>query len=160
VALLVAPPASADTKIGYVNMQRALETCAAGQQATKKLSELWEKSKTDIQSTKDKLDAITTEIDKQSMLWNDKTRRDKEDEKRRLERDYQRLLKDTQDELKGKEAEFSETITRDLFRIIEEIGKKEDFTVILEKKASAIMYAPASIELTDRIIKLYDAQKQ
>ncbi len=161
VAVAARPAAAAETvKIGYVSMQRALENSAAGQQATKKLSDLWDKSKGELQRNKDKIEAFRAEIDKQSLLWNEKTKREKDDELRRMERDYNRLLKDVQDEIKAKETEFSEGIGKDLLRIVEDIGKAEGFTIILEKKSSAILYAPASIDLTDRVIKQYDSLKQ
>jgi outer membrane protein len=164
LTLLMAPAfpstAAEAVKIGYVNMQRALENSAAGQQATKKLSDIWDKSKSELQKNKDRIEAFRAEIDKQSLLWNEKTKREKDDELRRMERDYNRLLKDVQDELKAKETEFSEGIGKDLLRIIEDIGKAEGYTIILEKKSSAVLYAPASIDLTDRVIKQYDSLKQ
>lgn len=162
-ALLLAAAAahaSEPVKVGYINMQRALENSLAGQEATRKLNEIWDKAKKEIEGAKGKMDALKAEIDKSGLLWNEKTRRDKDDELRRLERDYNRLLKDTQEEIKTKESEFSEGISKDLLRITEEIGKKEGFTLILEKKGSAVLYAPASIDLTDRLIKEYDGQKR
>jgi outer membrane protein len=147
-------------KLGYVNMQRALENSAAGQEATRKLNEIWDEYKVRIKSEKDRLEAMKEEIDKQSLLWNEETRREKENQLRQLEKDYSRLLNDTQDEIKRKEAELSESIGKDILKIIEEIGRSEGYTIILEKKSSAILYAPSSIDLTDQVIKAYDAQIQ
>lgn len=157
---LAATVSAAEVKVGYVNMQRALENSAAGQAAARKLSELWEKYKAEITADKEKMEQLKAEIDKQSLLWNEKTRRDKEDELRRMERDYQRMLKDVQDEIKARESEFSETISKEILKVVEEIGKADGYTVILEKKSSAILYAPPTADLTDRVIKAYDAQKQ
>ncbi len=158
---LAALPAAAESfKIGYVDMQRAMENCSAGQQAHKKLNDLGNKYKDDLEAAKAKLEAAKAEIDKQGLLWNEKTRRDKEDEERRMERDYQRLLKDSEDDLKGKVNEYSESIAKDLIKVVEELGKNEGFSLILEKRAGGIIYAPSSIDLTDKLIKAYDAQKQ
>ena len=159
---LVSSPAwSADVvKIGYVNMQKALENSAAGREATKKLNDVWEGYKDQLETEKKALETLKEEIDKQAMLWNEKTRREKETEMRRLERDYARLLKDTKDEITGREAELSATIGKEILRLIEEIGREGGYTIVLEKTSSAILYAPNSIDITDQVIKAYDAQKQ
>jgi outer membrane protein len=153
-------PAAETVKIGYVNMQKALENSSAGQAATKKLNELAEKYKVDLQTARDKAQALKNEIDKQAMLLNDKVRREKEDEIRRMERDLSHQVENVQAELKAKESEFSEAIARELMKIVDEIGKAEAYTVILEKRASGVLYAPVSIDLTDRVIKAYDTLKQ
>lgn len=162
LAQVAASPAGAENKvvIGYVNMQRALENSAAGQEATKNLNDLWENYKVSIQAEKEKIETLKAEIDKQSLLWNQKTLREKEDELRLLERDYNRLLKDIQDEIKRKESNFSESISKSILKIINDIGESEGYTIILEKKSSAILYAPDSIDITDKVIKTFDSQKQ
>lgn len=147
-------------KIGYVDMQKAMENSAAGQEATKKLNDTLDGYKSEIQTDKEKIEALKAEIDKQSLLWNEKTRRDKEDELRLMERDYNRMLKDVQDEMKRQESGLSEIILKEILQVIEEIGESEGYTVILEKKSSAILYAPSTINITDQVIKAYDAKKQ
>ena len=64
------------------------------------------------------------------------------------------------DDLKGKVNEYSESIAKDLLKAAEEIGKEEGYSLILEKRAGGIVYAPSSVDLTDKLIKLYDSRKQ
>jgi outer membrane protein len=147
-------------KVGYLDMQRAMENCAAGQAAHKKLSDLGNKYKADIDAARSKLETAKADLDKQGLLWNEKTRRDKEEELRRMDRDYQRLLKDSEDDLKTKVNEYSESIAKELLKLAEEIGKEEGYSLILEKRAGGIIYAPSSVDLTDKLIKTYDSRKQ
>jgi Skp family chaperone for outer membrane proteins len=44
--------------------------------------------------------------------------------------------------------------------VIQKIGADEGYTVILEKNESIVLYVAKSIDITDRVIKAYDAQKK
>ncbi len=106
-ALLIILPAGAalaeSPKIGAVDVQKVLDNSIVGQQATKKLKELGEKYAADLKAAKGKLDALVGEIDKNSLLWNEQTRKEKEDERRRLERDLSRTAKDYDEDFKARQ---------------------------------------------------------
>ena len=50
-------------------------------------------------------------------------------------------------------------ILKEVEKVIEELGKKEGYTLILEKQRSFILYAPEEIDLTEKVIKALDAEK-
>ena len=47
----------------------------------------------------------------------------------------------------------------ELLKIVSEIGSEEGYLLILEKQYSAILYAPDAIDLTEEVIKRYDASR-
>ncbi len=164
-ALLIILPAGAalaeNPKIGVVDVQKVLDNSIVGQQATKKLKELGEKYAADLKAAKGKLDVLAGEIDKNSLLWNEQTRKEKEDERRRMERDLSRTAKDYDEDFKARQREYLETISREIQKTVEEIGQGENYHLIFDVRSKeVIFYSPDAVALTDRVIKAYDAKKR
>jgi len=145
-------------KLGYVDMQKALNESKAGKKALGELQKLMEERKSGLQKQKEALEKRKDELDKQGLLLNEETRKTRENEIRTLERDYSRTLSDLKEEFGRRESEFTDGIRKDLLKVIENIGKEGGYTLLLEKQYSAILYAPTTIDLTETLIKRYDAE--
>ena len=158
--LLAAGAASAQetVKLAFVDMQKALNESKSGKKALGELQKLMEERKSGLQRQKEALERKKDELDKQGLLLNEDTRKSRESEVRTLERDYSRTLSDLKEEFGRRESEFTDVIRKDLLKVIEKIGKEGNYTLVLEKQYSAILYAPATIDLTETLIKRYDAE--
>jgi outer membrane protein len=157
VLLLVLPAvAQTEAKIAFVDMQRALNESDEGMKALESLKNMMDSKKDELQKEKEIIDQKKEELDKQGLLLNESTRREREDEIRRLERDHSRKFSDTKDELSRQEAKLTAKIRTELMKVVGEIGKDEGYTLILEKQFSAILFAPDSIDLTQEVIKRYN----
>lgn len=158
--LLVAGAASAQeaVKIAFVDMQKALNESKSGKKALGELQKLIDERKSNLQKQKETLEKKKDELDKQGLLLNEDTRKLRETEVRTLERDLSRSLSDLKEEMGRRESEFTDGIRKDLLKVIEKIGKEGGYTLVLEKQYSAILYAPATIDLTETLIKRYDAE--
>jgi outer membrane protein len=44
-----------------------------------------------------------------------------------------------------------------VFDIANELGKREKYTLIIEKKNAGVIYTPAQIDITDTVINKYNA---
>jgi outer membrane protein len=160
-ALFCASPllAQEPSKIGYVDVQKALNASTAGRTAVEKLRALFEERKVELEREKASIEQRKDELDKQALLMNDATRRERQDEIRRLERDWTRKINDSKEEMSQQEARFLDQIRREIQTVIDELGQEQGYLLILEKNASAVMYAPESIDLTEEVVKRYDAWK-
>ncbi len=47
-----------------------------------------------------------------------------------------------------------------LQKVIQKLGADEGYTVILEKNEAIVLYTSKAIDITDRVIKLFDTQKK
>lgn len=158
-SLVLCPAVWAETtdKVGFVDMQRALNESSKGKAALERLRGMMELKKVELQKEKELIDMKKDELDKQGLLLNESTRREREEEIRKMERDHNRKFSDSKEELSREEAKYTEGIRFDLLKVVEELGKETGYLLILEKQFSAILYAPESIDLTDSVIKRYDA---
>jgi len=76
-----------------------------------------------------------------------------------LLRDYQRLVADSQKEVKKKEGELTGDIIKELRGIVQKIGQEEGYTLILESAEGQILYAAKEIDLTETVIKKFNESR-
>jgi outer membrane protein len=157
---LVAVPAAmaADMKVGYVDLQKALNLSSAGKAAKDKMRAKFKDYDVAVQKKQDELKKLKDELEKQAMLLSPEARAAKERDYQQKVKDYQRLTKDIQEELQQTDAEYTRKILEDIFKVVQQIGKQEGYTMILEKTESSILYASDGIDMTDRIIQQFDKQ--
>ena len=73
-------------------------------------------------------------------------------------RELQYLREDAEGELKRKEVEITQKVIGEIMLVVRNYARGERFTIILDRMA--VITAEESIDITDRILKLYDAQKK
>jgi len=154
LALAVSIPARAEVKLAYVDVQRALNECAAGKKARSQFRVQIERIQSKLQKQQNEVQALKDELDKKGMLMKEDERRNLADEYARKARDFDRAYKDTKDELEQKDNEMTGAIVRDLARVIRNLGEKRGYTLVLEK--SSILWGAPSIDITDEVVRDYD----
>ncbi|MEW6614243.1 MAG: OmpH family outer membrane protein [Thermodesulfobacteriota bacterium] len=147
-------------KIAYVDLQNALNTSDAGKEAKKIFSEKVKKVQKSLEGKQAELKKLKDNIEKQGLILSEKARTEKEKGYQKELRDFERLYKDSQDELNREEIEVSQKIIDELRKIVNKIGGEGNYTMILEKTRSGILYAPDAVDLTDKVIKAYNEQRK
>jgi outer membrane protein len=160
VLALTAVPASADIKVGIVDLQRALNESVAGKKAKEQFKGEFDKMQGSLKGEKDRLDKMKDDLEKQSVVLKPDERKAKADEFERRQRDLRRKLEDSDGELRKKDQELTGDILKDLAEVIQEIGARENYTVILENSSSSVLYGAKSIDMTDEVIRTFDARKK
>lgn len=157
---VVAVPAvlAADVKVGYVDLQKALNMSSAGKAAKEKMRLKFKDYETDVQKKQDDLKKLKDDLEKQAMLLSADARSAKERDYQQKVKDYQRMTKDIQEEMQRTDADFTRKIIEEIFKVVQQIGKQEGYTLILEKTESSILYANDGIDMTDRVIQVFDKQ--
>ena len=87
-------------------------------------------------------------------------RANKEKEYQSKLREFQRWGEDSQNELNQKRTEMERNISIGLVKVIQKIGAEDGYTLILDKNENIVLFASKAIDVTDRVIKAYDAQKK
>jgi len=75
-------------------------------------------------------------------------------------KEYNRTLKDAQDDLKRKEMEFLKPFSKDLDEIIKTYSEKNGIDIVLDKQNPAVVYAAPKIDITSQIITAFDKRNQ
>jgi outer membrane protein len=158
VFLFCSTVSAGEYRFGYVDIQKAVMDSLAGKEAMESFQEEVRKIEEDILKEKEEIEKLGEVLQKQSMMLTDDVRREKEKDFLRRQRDYERKVKDSKAELQIKEAELTNDILEDLIPIIEDYGKKNNYSIIFEKSKRILLYASDALDITDKIITVYDAQ--
>lgn len=156
VVLLLAAPALAEVKIGFVDLQKALNMSKAGVAAKQEIGNQMKKYEAEFRAKQDALRKQKEELEKQAVLLSDDAKAQKERDFQQNLKELQRFQKDVKDEMQGKDTEFTNRILNEMLEVLQGIGKEGGYTMIVEKKEGAVIYADDSIDLTDELIKAYD----
>lgn len=153
-----APSYGADVaKIGIVNFQRILEISSAGKKAMAKVNKRGKKIEADLKKKGEEIEAKKDKLEREALVMSKEMREEKEREIRININDFKSLQKKYIAEFKEHEERLVGRIQREVLQIITEMGKKEGFLLILEKREAGVMYFPNTIDITDRLIQKYNA---
>jgi outer membrane protein len=151
---------AADVKIGYVDMQRALNNSEAGKEAKEQLAARLKKYQDEINGKQDELKKLKDKLEKQGMLLSETARAGKEKDYQQKLKEFQRFTKDAQDELQGKDEEFTRKILEEMEKVIKEYARTNGFTFIFAKNDSMMLYVDNKADVTDEVLKLFNTTKK
>jgi outer membrane protein len=146
----------AELKIGFVDLNKALNESERGKNATKILEDVVNSKKTILVDKEKELKGLDEELKKQSSVLTPESLKSKTEELNKLYKSYQRMVKDFQEEVQKKEAEFTQEIQKGLLEITQQIGKEKGYSIIFEKNASGLIYGQKTIDITEDLIKKYN----
>ncbi|MGB0679279.1 MAG: OmpH family outer membrane protein [Polyangiales bacterium] len=149
--------AQADLKIAVVDLQRAMSETEDGRRAKSKLQKIFK----DRQRSLDKLQVELKQ--KKETLEKQRKVLSRDALQKRLEayqKDFvalQTKYVEYQRELAGREAELTKGIMARMQAILQRIGQKEGYALIVERNEGGVVWVPGHLDLTDRVIQNYNA---
>src|SRR5512147_174547 len=157
--VLAAVPAAAraEQKIGYVDLQRALNEVEEGKTAKALLQKDFAEKQKQLDAKKAEFEKLQADFEKQSVVMAEQARKDKMADLDRRARDLQALFMNLQKDLSERERDATRGIFDRMNAIVREIAEADGFTYVLEKGAG-IVYAPPSLDVTNELIRKYNAK--
>jgi outer membrane protein len=152
---MAAATARADVKLAYVDIQRALNDCRNGKSAKAEFRGRLEHVEAQLQGEQNEVQRLKDELEKKGPLMQPDQRESLETEYNRKLRDFQDDFKNTRDSLQEKDNEITGAIVRDLATIVRQIGQKNGYTMVMEK--GNLLWAVPAADITDDVIRNYDA---
>jgi outer membrane protein len=150
---------AADVKLGYIDMQKALNTSESGKEAKEQLAARVKKYQDEINSKQEEIKKLKDDLEKQGMLLSESTRNAKEKDYQQRLKEFQRFTKDAQDELQGKDEEFTRKILEGMEKVIQEFGRKNGYTFIFVKN-EGMLFVNDKVDVTEEVLKLFNASRK
>jgi len=154
---LLAQGAGPSGKIGLVNIQEAILSTVEGKKAMADLQKKYQPRQAEVQKDQQDIQAITDQLQKQAATLSD-------EEQRRLNRDLeekQKLLKRTTEDAQADFAtdrdEMFRRIGQKMVKVIDDYARQNGFSLVIGSDQVPIYYAAKEVELTEEVVKLYDA---
>ncbi len=157
VTFLSFPAISADVaKIGVVDFQKIMSTSSAGKLIQKKLQAKGNEFTQKLQNMQKEILELEKNLKRESMVLSQEKRSEKGREYRIKVNDFNQEKKKLQYDLKKLETKEINKMQKAVFEIVQKMGKKEGYLLVIEKKTAGVIYSPKSIDITDKVIKAYN----
>ena len=144
-------------KVGFIDVERVAVESKAGQEELARLKNVREQKTAEGETLKQEAQDLQTQIDdgrlslpEGEMVELEKQLEDKMLALRRFADDAERVLQ------KEQEQAFAR-IEREVMPIIARVSEEQGFTLVFNKWESGLIYATEQADITDLILKLYDA---
>ncbi len=145
---------SADNKIGVFDLQKLQRDSSDVKKIGEAYSKKLEPKKKEFDREKEGLIQLEEEMRKQNMMLSLDAKEGKMKEYKKKTRRLKFLENELLQDAKDAEMDMRRSIMKKLAKIVGEVGKKDGYTIILEK--GSILYSSDAIDITDKLIKAFD----
>jgi outer membrane protein len=145
---------SVGTKIGYVDLNRALNEVNQGKAAKAQLEADGKAKKQKLEIMQNDLRKMKEDLDKQRLILSADAMREKETQFQQKFAELQRTSMDFEREFSEKESTFIKPISDKMQVVIQELGKSEGYTIIIPKEMA--LYSLPGSDLTDKVITTFN----
>ena len=145
-------------KIGVIDFQVIIDTSNAGKRSAAEMKTQGKEMEDTLKEKEAEVEELKKALEQKALVMSEEAREQKERELRIKAIDFDSLRKKYLETLKDLNLKLSDRIKEDVFEIVEEIGKREGYLLILERRVGGVVYAPNAIDITDRVIEAYNKQ--
>jgi outer membrane protein len=151
----LAPAARAQgMKIGYVDVQRAIQEVEEGRNARTRLKNEYDTRKAQIDKKSADLERMQQEYEKQAPVLSDDAKRKKQEEFQKALVDARKSAGELQEEMNRQEQQAMGTILQRLQQVVADIAERESFTFVMDK--GTLLYAPQAADMTNEVVRRYN----
>lgn len=147
---------AADLKIGYIDLQKAIQETSAGKKAKKELEKEFNSKKEELTKREANIKKMQEDFEKKKSVLADEAKQAKASELQGEMMKYRDLLGQSQLNIQKKEQELTKPILDKLQEVIDKVAKEGGYTMILEKSEQSVIWAKKDIDLTDEIVKAFE----
>jgi len=149
-----------DFRLGVIDTQRVIEGYDKAKEADTELKTLEERLKNRLKGLEEEIVTLEERLTKQELFLDDDAVRSARQDIRIKQEEYRQRLENGQQALIEKQKELLEPIIEEVKTLIEQIGKDENYSLILDQRLTVgaysipvALYVSPKYDLTDRVIK-------
>ena len=154
IALVAGAASAQNMKIGYVDVQRAVQEVEEGKAARSRLQTELQQKRADLEKKRADLEKMKADYDKQAPVLSDDAKRQRQEQLQKAFVEAQNAAGQMQEELSGKEQEAMGSISKRMIQIVSEVSEREGFSYVLDK--AVLLYAPPASDLTNEVVRRYN----
>ncbi|MCX7975367.1 MAG: OmpH family outer membrane protein [Candidatus Aminicenantes bacterium] len=151
--------AQAQNKIGVVNSQDVLEKSIEGKRVLSQLADQDKKNQDQLAKLDEEIRKLETRLNTQRMTLSDEALMQLNSDLTRKRTERTRLSEDMARDMQELQFRLYSRLQNELIPIIEQIGKEKGFDIIFDLRNSGAVYVNPAIDITEEVIKRYDAVK-
>lgn len=146
-------------KYGVINSQMVLERSAEGKRVIAQLQDKDKKGQADLTRLDNEIKALETKLSTQRLTLTEEAALQINSDLERKRTDQKRLSEDAVREIQELQYRLFNKVQGELIPIIEGLGKEKGMDIIFDLTKSGAVYVNPVIDLTEEVIRRYDASK-
>jgi outer membrane protein len=150
--------AQAAVRIGVLDMQEVLNKSQKGMAVKQKLDQERAARQKELDAKREEIMKLQADFEKQAPLLSEQAKREKSEAIQRKTRDTVRIAEDANRDFEKRVREAELDITREIFGVVQEYGKDQGYSLILER--STVVFGAPAVDITSEIIKRYDSKQK
>ncbi len=156
--LLTAPlgVSAKELKVGIVDLSFVVQNSEKGKKAKAYMEAETKKEQTIIQNREKELRALINDFSTKSFLLDEELKKTKAQEAQKKKIDLKRYVEDSRARLQDKQNELMGQILKELTETINKYGENHNFSYIIEKNAPGLYFHDKSLDITQKILDLYN----
>ncbi|UCF90706.1 MAG: OmpH family outer membrane protein [Desulfobacterales bacterium] len=143
-------------KIGVIDLQRVLDVSSPGKAIQAELKKKRDTLESDLKKKGEEIEKLRERLEREAMVMSKDVREEKEREGRIKLNDFKELQKRYRADLQQLEKKLMNQLRDDITELVDAMGKKEGYLLIIN--TMGVMYAPNSIDITDKLIQQLNAK--
>jgi outer membrane protein len=159
LCFVFAGSAFAETKIAVVNFQKALDSVNEAASVRSSLEKMYSDRKATIEKMKTSLESSVADYQKQEMLLSDSAKEQKQKELYQKQAEFAQTQARYEGEMQEAYATAMQKFIDKMKTIAGSIGKERGYNLVLETTEGGVVYSDSTIDITDELIRRYNAGK-
>jgi outer membrane protein len=147
-----------EAKVGFLDVQRLVKESKIGKQATKDIEKLTQAKEKEIAPRLKELSDLKSQVESEGAKMGEADRKAKVDEFQRLNKEYQRLVQDSKEEIAKQDRERVAAILKKAEEVLVKVAKREKYLMII-KDPNVLSFLDPSVDITAEVIKELDNLK-
>lgn len=147
-----------EMKVGYVDMQKAIQSTSAGKKAKTELEGDFNKKKKELEKKEADLKKMGEDLEKKKSVLSEEALGKKQAEFQEEMLKYRDVVGKSQIEIQKKERELTAPILDKMKKTIAKLAKDKGYTMVIEN-SQMVLYATPEADLTDEVIKAFEKEK-
>lgn len=146
--------AAGSPRIGFVDLQKAVSSTKEWKRQFATFKKEFKKVQKTIERKEKRIKKILEDLSKQSFVLDPALKSDREKKFREQKREFERYVKDRNEDFSIKEREASQKIIKKMVKVVRKLGKDKKYSFIMDQ--TTVIYFSKDQNLTDLAIKAYD----
>lgn len=159
--LMIAGTASAEFKMAYVDVQKAIEKTSMGKKAKEEMKKEADKKNKELEKKKSDIDKMREDIEKKRSVLAEEAFAKRAGELQEEMQKFNQTASKAQAELQKKESELLEPIVKKMKLVIERLAKDKGISMVIQSNQNAqiVLYSSSELDLTEDLVKAFDKDK-
>ncbi len=145
-------------EIAVVDLDKAINATEQGKAAREELSRKKRTAEQELEPMIDRFKSLQKEIEDKRFVWNEDKLRAKQLDLAELQNKIENKQKELEGQLKVDYERLVGPLRTKISNIVEEIGKDQSFTMVIERNTPGLLYTRETLDITDVVIQRFNKQ--